>query len=49
MPAEERDALQHLRTVIKQIVPQVEERISYGTTAMFSLVSACELLGQRSV
>jgi uncharacterized protein YdhG (YjbR/CyaY superfamily) len=29
--------LQRLRTLIKEIVPQVEERVSYGTTVMFSL------------
>jgi uncharacterized protein YdhG (YjbR/CyaY superfamily) len=33
----ERDALERLRTLIKESVPRAEERISYGTTVMFSL------------
>jgi uncharacterized protein YdhG (YjbR/CyaY superfamily) len=33
----ERDTLQRLRVLIKETVPNVEERISYGTTVMFSL------------
>ena len=37
LPRAERDALEQLRTLIKETVPQVEERISYGTTVMFSL------------
>ena len=37
LPKNERQALQRLRTLIKEIVPQVEERVSYGTTVMFSL------------
>ena len=34
---DERETLQRLRTLIKKTVPQVEERISYGTAVMFSL------------
>jgi uncharacterized protein YdhG (YjbR/CyaY superfamily) len=37
LPRAEREALGRLRTLIKKTVPQVEERISYGTTVMFSL------------
>jgi uncharacterized protein YdhG (YjbR/CyaY superfamily) len=37
LPARERETLQRLRTLIKETVPHVEERISYGTTVMFSL------------
>jgi uncharacterized protein YdhG (YjbR/CyaY superfamily) len=37
LPSAERDAFGRLRTLIKKTVPQVEERISYGTTVMFSL------------
>jgi uncharacterized protein YdhG (YjbR/CyaY superfamily) len=33
----ERDSLERLRVLIKKTVPQVEERVSYGTTVMFSL------------
>jgi uncharacterized protein YdhG (YjbR/CyaY superfamily) len=33
----ERESLERLRKLIKQTVPKVEERISYGTTVMFSL------------
>ena len=39
LPRAERDALEQLRTLIKKTVPQVEERISYGTAVMFSLGS----------
>ena len=39
LPRAERDALQQLRTLLKETVPQVEERISYGTAVMFSLGS----------
>ena len=39
LPRAERDALAQLRTLIKETVPQVEERISYGTAVMFSLGS----------
>jgi uncharacterized protein YdhG (YjbR/CyaY superfamily) len=39
LPKAERDTLEQLRTLIKETVPQVEERISYGTTVMFSLGS----------
>ena len=35
----ERDTLEQLRTLIKETVPKVEERISYGTAVMFSLGS----------
>jgi uncharacterized protein YdhG (YjbR/CyaY superfamily) len=37
LPARDRDTLQRLRAFIKQSVPGVEERISYGTTVMFSV------------
>jgi uncharacterized protein YdhG (YjbR/CyaY superfamily) len=37
LPSAEREALGRLRTLIKKAAPQVEERISYGTTVMFSL------------
>jgi uncharacterized protein YdhG (YjbR/CyaY superfamily) len=33
----ERESLERLRKLIKQTVPRVEERVSYGTTVMFSL------------
>jgi uncharacterized protein YdhG (YjbR/CyaY superfamily) len=33
----ERDALKRLRALIKETVPGVEERVSYGTTVMFAL------------
>jgi len=33
----ERESLERLRTIIKDTVPRVEERVSYGTTVMFSL------------
>jgi uncharacterized protein YdhG (YjbR/CyaY superfamily) len=36
LPGSERETLQKLRTVIKETVPNVEERISYGTAVMFS-------------
>jgi len=36
LPANERAVLAQLRTLIKETVPQVEERISYGTAVMFS-------------
>lgn len=39
LPKAERDALEQLRTLIKETVPRVEERISYGTAVMFSLGS----------
>jgi uncharacterized protein YdhG (YjbR/CyaY superfamily) len=39
LPRAERESLEALRTLIKETVPQVEERISYGTTVMFSLGS----------
>jgi uncharacterized protein YdhG (YjbR/CyaY superfamily) len=37
LPKDEREALGRLRALVKKTVPQVEERISYGTTVMFSL------------
>jgi uncharacterized protein YdhG (YjbR/CyaY superfamily) len=37
LPRAEREALGRLRALVKKTVPQVEERISYGTTVMFSL------------
>jgi uncharacterized protein YdhG (YjbR/CyaY superfamily) len=33
---DERETLEQLRNLIKQTVPGVEERVSYGTTVMFS-------------
>ena len=36
LPASERETLQKLRVLIKETVPKVEERISYGTAVMFS-------------
>jgi uncharacterized protein YdhG (YjbR/CyaY superfamily) len=36
LPAGERETLQKLRALIKETVPKVEERISYGTAVMFS-------------
>lgn len=36
LPSRERETLQTLRALIKETVPKVEERISYGTTVMFS-------------
>jgi uncharacterized protein YdhG (YjbR/CyaY superfamily) len=37
LPKAERETLARLRTLIKETIPQVEERVSYGTTVMFSL------------
>jgi uncharacterized protein YdhG (YjbR/CyaY superfamily) len=37
LPEDEQEVLESLRQLIKETVPQVEERISYGTTVMFSL------------
>jgi uncharacterized protein YdhG (YjbR/CyaY superfamily) len=37
LPKAERASLDALRTLIKEAVPHVEERVSYGTTVMFSL------------
>jgi uncharacterized protein YdhG (YjbR/CyaY superfamily) len=37
LPKRERETLQRLRMLIKETVPKVEERISYGTAVMFSL------------
>lgn len=36
LPQPERGALERLRALIKETVPQVQERVSYGTTVMFS-------------
>jgi uncharacterized protein YdhG (YjbR/CyaY superfamily) len=36
LPGSERDTLQKLRALIKETVPDVDERISYGTAVMFS-------------
>lgn len=33
----ERESLKALRTLIKETIPHVEERVSYGATVMFSL------------
>jgi uncharacterized protein YdhG (YjbR/CyaY superfamily) len=37
LPKAERESLENLRTLIKETIPRVEERVSYGTTVMFSL------------
>lgn len=37
LPDEERRALQELRVLIEETVPEVQERISYGTTVIFAL------------
>jgi uncharacterized protein YdhG (YjbR/CyaY superfamily) len=37
LPDDERGALEELRGLIKATVPEVQERISYGTTVIFSL------------
>ncbi len=37
LPEAEREALQNLRRLIKDTVPNVEERISYGATVMLSV------------
>jgi uncharacterized protein YdhG (YjbR/CyaY superfamily) len=37
LPADERAALEELRKLIKATVPEIQERISYGTTVIFSL------------
>ena len=36
LPGSERETLQKLRVLIKETVPKVDERISYGTAVMFS-------------
>jgi uncharacterized protein YdhG (YjbR/CyaY superfamily) len=43
LPRGERETLQKLRALIKEAVPRVEERISYGTAVMFS--RGLDLLG----
>ena len=37
LPRTERESLEALRTLIKDAIPHVEERVSYGTAVMFSL------------
>ena len=37
LPQAERDALEQLRTLIKDAIAHVEERVSYGTIVMFSV------------
>lgn len=37
LPRAERESLEALRTLIRHTIPHVEERVSYGTTVMFSL------------
>jgi uncharacterized protein YdhG (YjbR/CyaY superfamily) len=37
LPMAERESLEALRTLIKDAIPDAEERVSYGTTVMFSL------------
>jgi uncharacterized protein YdhG (YjbR/CyaY superfamily) len=36
LPKAERESLAQFRALIKETIPQVEERVSYGTTVMFS-------------
>jgi uncharacterized protein YdhG (YjbR/CyaY superfamily) len=37
LPRAERESLEALRTLIKDAIPDAEERVSYGATVMFSL------------
>jgi uncharacterized protein YdhG (YjbR/CyaY superfamily) len=37
LPDDERNALEELRQLVKAMVPEVQERISYGTTVIFAL------------
>jgi uncharacterized protein YdhG (YjbR/CyaY superfamily) len=37
LPDDQRNALQDLRPLIEATVPEVQERISYGTTVIFAL------------
>jgi uncharacterized protein YdhG (YjbR/CyaY superfamily) len=37
LPRAERESLEALRALIKDSIPRVEERVSYGTAVMFSL------------
>ena len=37
LPRAERESLEALRTLIKDAIPDAGERVSYGTTVMFSL------------
>jgi uncharacterized protein YdhG (YjbR/CyaY superfamily) len=37
LPMDEQETLESLRQLIKKTIPQVDERISYGTAVMFSL------------
>lgn len=37
LPEAEQETLESLRRLIKKTIPEVDERISYGTTVMFSL------------
>ena len=37
LPGGERESLEALRTLIKEAIPDAKERVSYGTTVMFSL------------
>lgn len=37
LPKDEQEALENLRRLIKKTIPEVEERISYGTAVMISL------------
>jgi uncharacterized protein YdhG (YjbR/CyaY superfamily) len=37
LPRAERKSLEALRTLIKDAIPDAEERVSYGTAVMFSL------------
>jgi uncharacterized protein YdhG (YjbR/CyaY superfamily) len=37
LPDDERNALEELRQLVKAMVPEVQERISYGATVIFAL------------
>jgi uncharacterized protein YdhG (YjbR/CyaY superfamily) len=37
LPDDERNALEQLRQLIRATVPEVQERVSYGTTVIFAL------------
>jgi len=44
LPARENETLERLRRLIKETVPPVEARISYGTTVMFSHLDLIEIV-----
>jgi uncharacterized protein YdhG (YjbR/CyaY superfamily) len=43
LPRAERESLQALRKLIKDAIPHVGERVSYGTAVMFSLGSGATI------